>query len=61
MQGDVAVGVELADRDPEPVRGADLDHGVDGQAQELALAQARAGQELHTQAHERVGVGPGGD
>ena len=33
---------------------------VDGEVQELAFAQAGAGQEFHGQADERVGVGAGG-
>ena len=60
VQRDVAVDAELADGHVQPVGGADLHHGVDREVQELALAQPRAGQELHGQAHERVGVGAGG-
>ncbi len=60
VQRDVTVGAQLAERDVEPVGGADLHDRVDGQIEELALAQAGAGQEFHGQAGERVGVGAGG-
>jgi len=60
VQRDVAVGAELAERHVQPVGGADLHDGVDGEVEELAFAQAGAGQELHGQADERVGVGAGG-
>ncbi len=60
VQRDVAVRAELADGHVKPVGGADLHDGVDGEVQELAFAQAGAGQELDGQAHERVGVGAGG-
>ena len=60
VQRDVAVGAELAERHVEPVGGADLHDGVDGEVEELAFAQAGAGQEFHGQADERVGVGAGG-
>jgi hypothetical protein len=60
VQGDVAVGAQLAERHVQPVRGADLHDGVDGEVQELALAQAGAGEELHRQPHERVRIVAGG-
>jgi integrase/recombinase XerD len=60
VQRNVAVRAELAQWHVQPVRGADLDDGVDGEVQELALAQAGAGEEFHRQADERVGVGAGG-
>ena len=60
VQRDIAVGAELAERHVEPVGGADLHDGVDGEVEELAFAQAGAGQEFHGQADERVGVGAGG-
>src|SRR6266568_3691591 len=60
VQRDVTVGAQLAERHVQPVSGADLHHGVDGEVEELAFAQAGAGQELHGQADERVGVGAGG-
>ena len=44
VERDVAVVVQFADRDPRPERGADLDHGVDGEGEQLALADAGAGQ-----------------
>jgi len=37
VQRDVAVVVELADRDPKPVGGADLDNGVDVRASSSLL------------------------
>ena len=60
VQRDVTVGAQLAERHVEPVGGADLHDGVDGEVEELAFAQPGAGQELHGQADERVGVGAGG-
>src|SRR6266508_4247187 len=59
VQGDVAVVVELADRDAQPVGRADLHDGVDGEADEFAFAHAGAGEQLDGQADERVGVGAG--
>jgi integrase len=59
VQRDIAVGAQLAERHVQPVGGADLHDGVDGKVEELAFAQAGAGQELHGQADERVGVGAG--
>jgi len=44
VQRDVAVVVELADRDPKPVGGADLDNGVDGEGEQFAFADAGAGE-----------------
>jgi len=44
VQRDVAVVVELADRDPEPVGRADLDDGVDGESEQFAFADAGAGE-----------------
>src|SRR5712691_5646671 len=58
MEWDVAIAVQLADRHPQPVRRANLDNGIDGQIDELAATQASAGEHLHTQAGERIGVGP---
>ena len=58
VEGDVAVVVELADRDAEPVGGADLDDGVDGERPELARAHPGAGQQLDDQAGERVRIRP---
>lgn len=60
VQRDIAVGAQLAERHVEPVGGADLHDGVDGEVEELAFAQAGAGQEFHGQADERVGIGAGG-
>jgi hypothetical protein len=60
VQRYVAVRAEFADRHVKPVGGADLHDRVDGKVQELALAEAGAGQELHGQTHERVGVSTSG-
>ena len=60
VQGNVAVVAQLAQRHVQPVGGADLHHGIDCEIEEFTLAQAGAGQEFDTQAHERVGVGAGG-
>ena len=60
VQGDVAVGAELPERHVQPVRGADLHDRVDGQIEELALAQPGPGEELDRQPGERVGVLAGG-
>jgi hypothetical protein len=46
VERDVAVGVQLADGDVEPFAVADLHDRVGGQAQEFALAQPGAGQDL---------------
>ena len=54
MQRDVAVGAQFPERHVQPVRGADLHHGIDCEIEEFALAQAGAGQELHAQSDERV-------
>ena len=55
VQGDVAVVVELADGDPQPERGADLDDGVDGEVERVRLDECRCGQELDDRRDERVG------
>ena len=47
VQWHVAVVVELADGDAQPVGVADADHGVRGERGELAGAHAGAGQQLH--------------
>ena len=60
VQRDVAVGAQLPERHVQPVRGADLHHRVDGEIEELALAQPGAGEELDREAGERVGVLAGG-
>ena len=54
MEGNVAVGVELADGRAQPESGSDLDHGVDSQAEELALAHPGAGEDLDEHPVERV-------
>ena len=43
VQRDVAVVVQLADRDPQPVGRADLHDRVDGEGQQLATTDAGAG------------------
>ena len=60
MQRDVAIAVQLADGHPQPVGRADLDHGIDGQVDEFAAAQAGAGQHLHAEPDKGIGVGPRG-
>ena len=60
VQRDVAVVVQLADRDPQPVGGSDLDDRVNGQGEQFAAAHAGARQELDDQPGQRVGVGAGG-
>jgi len=60
MQGDVAVVVELAERDPKPVGRADLDDRVNSEREQLALADPGAGQQFHDQAREWVRVGAAG-
>jgi hypothetical protein len=52
--------VELADGRAQPESGSDLDHGVDSQAEELALAHPGAGEDLDEHPVERVWQGPGG-
>ena len=59
VQRDVAVVVELAERDAQPVAGADLHDRVHGEGHELAAAHSGAGEELDAQAGEQVGVGSG--
>ena len=61
VQRDVAVVVELAERDPQPVGGADLHDGIDGEVEELTLAQTGAGQELDGEADKWVRVSASGD
>ena len=60
VQRDVAVVVQLADRDPQPVGGADLHDRVDGEGEQLAAADAGAGEQFDDQPGQRVGVGAGG-
>ncbi len=59
MQRDVAVVVQLADGDSQPVGGADLHDGVDGERHQFALAQSGACEQLDGQAGEGVRVGSG--
>ena len=58
MQGDEAVVVELANRDPQPLCRPDLDHGIDGERSQFAQAHPGPGQELDDDPGERVGIGP---
>jgi hypothetical protein len=58
VEWDVPVTVQLADRHARPVGRANLNHGIDGQVDELAAAQASASQHRHTQADKRIGVCP---
>ena len=46
VERDVAVGVQLADRDVEPFGVADLHDRVGGQAEEFAFAEPGAGEDL---------------
>ena len=59
VQRDVAVVVELADGDPQPVPVTDLDHGIGLEGAELAHAHAGAAQQLDDEAQQRPGLGPG--
>jgi hypothetical protein len=61
VERDVAVVVELADRDSEPIGGTDLNDGVDCEAEQFAFAHAGAGEYLDSGAGEQVGVSAGGD
>jgi hypothetical protein len=60
VQGQVAVLVELADRDVQPRAGADVHEGVGGQGGVLADPQPGAQQHLHGDAQEHPGLGLGG-
>jgi hypothetical protein len=60
VQWHVAVVAELAQRDPQPVPGADLDDRVGGQAGQFAGPHAGAGQQPGDQPVAGVGAGPGG-
>ena len=60
VQGNVAVVVQLADRDPQPVGGADLHDRVDGQFEQFAAADAGAGEQFDDQPGQRIRVGAGG-
>ena len=59
VQRDVAVVVEFADRDAQPVPAANLDDGVGAEFAELADAQPGSGEHLDDQASGRVGFGGG--
>ncbi len=61
VQRDVAVGVEFADRDVQPIRRADLNDRVDGEVDQFTFAHSGSGQELNGETNEWVGVGSGGD
>ena len=60
VQRDVAVVAELAQRDPQPVPGADLDDRVGVEVGQLAGPHAGAGQQLDDEPVAGVGAGPGG-
>ena len=60
VQRDIAVSVQLAQRDVQPVGRTDLNDGIGGQCQVLALAHAGPSEELDGQPHEGVVVGAGG-
>jgi len=59
VQGNVAVVVQLPDRDAKPVGRPDLHHGVDGECEQLAASDAGAGQQLDDQSRQRVRVSAG--
>jgi hypothetical protein len=59
VERDVAVGVQLADRDVEPFAVADADDRVGGQAQEFAFAQPGAGEDLDGYPVEQGGQAAG--
>lgn len=54
VQRHIAIVVEFADRDPQPVGRSDLDHGVDRQAEEFALAHPGPGEQFDREATELV-------
>jgi hypothetical protein len=58
MQGDVAVIVKLAHRDPQPIGRADLDHGVDREHPQFAQPHPRPSQQLDNHPGERVRIRP---
>ena len=60
VQRHVPVVAELAERDAQPVAGADLHDRVGVQVRELAGPHAGAGQQLDDQPVAGVGGGPGG-
>ena len=60
VQGHVTVVAELAERDAQPVAGADLHDRVGLEVGELAGPHAGAGQQLDDQAVSGIGTGPGG-
>ena len=61
VQRNVAVVVELADRDPEPVGPTQAEHGIVAQCAELAGPHAGARQQLDHESPTPVGVlGQGG-
>jgi hypothetical protein len=59
VQRDVAVVAELAERDPQPVAGADLHDGAGFQAGQLAGPHAGAGQQPGHQPVAGIAAGPG--
>ena len=60
VQGHVAVVAELAERDAQPVAGADEDDGVGFEIGELAGPHAGTGEQFDDQAVAGIGAGPGG-
>src|SRR5258707_909154 len=59
VQRDVAVIAELAQRDPQPVPGADEHDRVGVQAGQLAGPHARPGQQFDDEPVAGIGAGPG--
>ena len=60
VERDVAVVVEFSDWGSEPVRGADLDDGVDGESEEFPASHPGSGEHFDGEPVERVGEVAGG-
>ena len=59
VQRHVAVGAELAERDAQPMVGADLHHRIRGEVDQFTGAYAGAGQHFHDQPVPRVAASAG--
>jgi hypothetical protein len=55
VQRNVAVVVKFAERDPQPVGGADLDDRVGSEAEQFAFPHAGASQDFDRESAEWVG------
>ena len=60
VQRDVAVVVQLADRDPQPVGRTDLHDRIDGEGEQLAAPDAGTGKQFDDQPGQRIWVRAGG-